>query len=160
MNNYWTLMFYICQWSFPQHSTPCVIQVVFDLLITNVILFVQTANKTLQNSIRVIEIVNQWAQSIICNAICLTTIDLICCWYIHIWIEFLTLLDSLGPDSLYRWARPRTGKAFPAFRSHCPFLSLSFPQPVRFPGTKLLGTFQKLFLWTLIVVIVVVVETI
>ena len=71
----------------------------------------------------------------------------------------MTPLDSLGPDSLYRWAWPRTGKAFPAFRSHYPFLSLSFPQPVRFPGTKLLGTFQKLFLWTLLVVIVVVVGT-
>ena len=73
---------------------------------------------------------------------------------IHIWIEFLTLF---GPDSLYRWAQPKSGKAFPAFRSHCPFLSLSFPQPVQFRGTKLLGTFQKLFWWTLIVVIVVVV---
>ena len=79
---------------------------------------------------------------------------------IHTYLDrVLDPLDSLRPDSLYRWARPRTGKAFQAFKSHCPFLSLSFPQPVRFPGMKLLGTFQKLFLWTLIIVIVVVVET-
>ena len=53
------VLFYICQWSFPKHSTPYVIQPVFDLLITNVILFVQTANNILQNYNKVTEIVNQ-----------------------------------------------------------------------------------------------------
>ena len=53
------LLYYICQWSFPQHSTPFVVQALFDLLITNVILFIQTANNILQNSNRVIEIVSQ-----------------------------------------------------------------------------------------------------
>ena len=53
------VLYYICQWSFPTHSTPYVFQPLFDLLITNVILFVRTANNILQNYNRVTEIVSQ-----------------------------------------------------------------------------------------------------
>ena len=53
------VLYYICQWSFPKHSTPYVIQPFFDLLITNVILFVRTANNILQNYNKVTEIVSQ-----------------------------------------------------------------------------------------------------